>query len=192
MVGSALLFVAAAKDGSTLFWAADPRDGAPLAKRWGGCEGPWRLQLPLEGVSEQSLPTPPPQQNQSTNQAAGGSQEDDGLQGVAVPNIPVSASPEGVRLCLTLSADPWAYRGGLPSAMVRTQGPRSVVLQVLEGRMFVMLDPQLACSSTATAHFKRSLPSHEGCQGIQARVANCITPSLFCQKLGGISRIMLV
>lgn len=120
VVGTALLFVSAAKDGSTLFWAADPKTGAPLAKRWGGSEGPWKLQLPLECTAEHEAA--PPQKHKGA----------DGVELVDVPSI--SVTPQGVSICLSLSADPWAYRGGLPTAMIRTQGPRSVVLQVLEGR----------------------------------------------------------
>lgn len=48
LLGSALLHVAAAKDGTTLFWAVDA-SGRPLGARWGAADPPWRLSLPLEG-----------------------------------------------------------------------------------------------------------------------------------------------
>lgn len=47
VIGSALLHVAAAKDGTTLFWACNSA-GQPLACRWGNGDQPWRLTLPLE------------------------------------------------------------------------------------------------------------------------------------------------
>jgi len=93
LLGSALVHVAAAKDGTTLLWACD-RDGRPLATRWGGGDAPWRLALPLEDC-----------------ETAG-------------------------ELVLGLSVDPWSYRtpAGGAAALVRSAGPRSVVLQVMEGR----------------------------------------------------------
>lgn len=48
-LGSALLWVSASMDGSTLFWANDRR-GEALARRWGPADRPWRVALPLEGV----------------------------------------------------------------------------------------------------------------------------------------------
>lgn len=48
LLGSALLWVAASQDGSTLFWAYD-RAGQPLAQRWGPSNKPWKVALPLEG-----------------------------------------------------------------------------------------------------------------------------------------------
>ncbi|KIY97382.1 hypothetical protein MNEG_10578, partial [Monoraphidium neglectum] len=47
-LGTALLWVSAAPDGSTLFWGHS-RSGEALARRWGPSDRPWRVSLPLEG-----------------------------------------------------------------------------------------------------------------------------------------------
>jgi hypothetical protein len=49
VLGSALLWVAASMDGSTLFWGHQ-RSGEALAKRWAPSDRPWRVALPLEGA----------------------------------------------------------------------------------------------------------------------------------------------
>ncbi|GLI62296.1 hypothetical protein VaNZ11_004899 [Volvox africanus] len=59
LLGSVRLHVAAARDGSTLFWAAG-LGGEPVAVRWRPSDGPWRVTLPLESPAF-GLPPPAPQ-----------------------------------------------------------------------------------------------------------------------------------
>ena len=57
VLGSALLWMAATMDGSTLFWGNDRR-GEALAKRWGPADRPWRVALPLEGAHARASGAP--------------------------------------------------------------------------------------------------------------------------------------
>ncbi|PNH01649.1 hypothetical protein TSOC_012445, partial [Tetrabaena socialis] len=60
VLGGVSVHVAAAKDGTTLFWAAR-EGGAPVAVRWRRVpsDGPWRVTLPLESPTF-GLPPPSP------------------------------------------------------------------------------------------------------------------------------------
>jgi hypothetical protein len=107
LLGSALLWVEAARDGTTLFWSHD-RAGAPLATRWSPAAAkPWRLTLPLS-------PAAPA-----------------GVQGLAV-RLGVAVEPWVVYRPPPLDPS-GAAAGGAAGAVRRTPGPRVVVVQVVEG-----------------------------------------------------------
>jgi hypothetical protein len=49
-------------------------------------------------------------------------------------------SGPGAAITVGLSADPWAYQAQqLPAAAYRTPGPRTVVLQIMEGEAALLL-----------------------------------------------------
>ncbi|GIL93084.1 hypothetical protein Vretifemale_20508 [Volvox reticuliferus] len=72
LLGSVRLHVAAARDGSTLFWAAG-LGGEPVAVRWRPSDGPWRVTLPLESPAY-GLPPSAPQSTATGAAAATGPQ----------------------------------------------------------------------------------------------------------------------
>ncbi|KXZ44635.1 hypothetical protein GPECTOR_64g129 [Gonium pectorale] len=71
VLGAVYVHVAAAKDGSSLFWAAR-EGGEPVAVRWRPSDGPWRVTLPLESPTLGLPPPPPPSVDHAAERSGSG------------------------------------------------------------------------------------------------------------------------
>ncbi|GFR40402.1 hypothetical protein Agub_g954, partial [Astrephomene gubernaculifera] len=169
LLGSVMVHVAAAKDGSTLMWAAR-EGGEPVVVRWRPADGPWRVTLPLECPAF-GLPPPPPQSHgrdepaaayssastppsgsldesaapasshaAARTAAAGAQQAANNPAAAAAASAPASGGPS---ITLLLSADPWVYEDASPPGkLYDSPRSRSLVVQVVEAR-------ELACRDWA-------------------------------------------
>lgn len=147
-LGAAFLHVAAAKDGTTLMWAA-VEGGRPVVTRWRPGDGPWRVTLPLEDpvtglpgpAPEAQIPGESPLSPLSPAAAAASASGISSSSGTSGSVKEGSGGGGGGRrrpppsITLLLSADPWVYAPATnPNTGMYDTPPRqrTLVLQVGE------------------------------------------------------------